>query len=355
MKIDFPNRIKKILITGGAGFIGGSVIRKFLKETSVEIYNLDKMGYASNLKGIEETINELGDKSKKKHHLINIDLNEKDKVNEAIKFIDPDLIMHLAAESHVDRSIENPSGFIKSNIIGTFNLLEAARNHWEKMIPERKEFFRFHHISTDEVFGSLGIKGFFKETTAYDPRSPYSASKASSDHLVNAWYHTYGLPIVISNCSNNYGPWQFPEKLIPVVILKALKMQNIPLYGDGLNIRDWLFVDDHAEALILTASRGLIGNSYCIGSRNERTNIEVVTTICEIMDQKFPNNSPHSRLIKQVKDRPGHDKRYAIDPSKIYQELKWRPQFEFEKGIKYTVDWYSKNQEWCTNILDNSK
>jgi dTDP-glucose 4,6-dehydratase len=248
--------------------------------------------------------------------------------------------MHLAAESHVDRSIEGPGAFIESNLIGTFNLLQASRVHFEQLQGQRKENFRFHHISTDEVFGSLGATGKFSETTPYDPRSPYSASKAASDHLVNAWYHTFGLPIILTNCSNNYGPWQYPEKLIPVVILKAAAGEAIPLYGDGMNIRDWLYVEDHVDALLLAANNGRIGESYCIGGHGERTNLQVIENICTILDRIKPEGGPHRNLITFVKDRLGHDRRYAINPEKITTELGWQPRHDFEDGLEETVKWY---------------
>jgi dTDP-glucose 4,6-dehydratase len=257
-----------------------------------------------------------------------------------VKQADPDLVMHLAAESHVDRSISGPGVFIESNVTGTHNLLQAVRGHYEGLHAERREAFRMHHISTDEVFGSLRAKGRFSETTPYDPRSPYSASKAASDHLVQAWHHTFGLPVVITNCSNNYGPWQFPEKLIPVVILKAAAGESIPLYGDGLNVRDWLHVEDHVDALLLSACRGQSGRSYCVGGHGERTNREVVEAICAQLDLKQPKNSPHSDQITRVTDRLGHDRRYAIDPTRISTELGWEPRHSFEKGLAETVRWY---------------
>ena len=263
---------------------------------------------------------------------------------------DPDLVLHLAAESHVDRSIDGPAAFIESNVTGTFNLLQAVRSHWQQLPQERRDAFRMHHISTDEVFGSLGPTGRFSEITPYDPRSPYSASKAASDHLVSAWHHTYGLPVVLTNCSNNYGPWQFPEKLIPVVILKALAGEPIPLYGDGANVRDWLFVDDHVDALLLAATRGGLGESYCVGGHGERTNKQVVEAICTLLDQLVPAGAPHARLITPVADRPGHDRRYAIDASKISANLGWTPRHSFEQGLEATVRWYIENQTWCQQV-----
>ena len=328
--------VQRVLITGGAGFIGGALVRRLLRDTGATVFNLDKLGYASDLTSI-------GDHPR--HQLLRVDLAHADATAEAVRQADPDLVFHLAAESHVDRSISGPGAFIESNVQGTFHLLQAVRAHWEQLPPERQERFRLHHISTDEVFGSLGPTGRFCETTPYDPRSPYSASKAASDHLVRAWHHTYGLPVVLTNCSNNYGPWQFPEKLIPVVILKAVAGEPIPLYGDGQNVRDWLYVEDHVEALLLAANRGRLGESYCVGgagdhgSPSERSNTEVVQAICALLDGLRPDGAPHSRLITPVSDRPGHDRRYAIDASKITRELGWRPRHSFEQGLEATVRW----------------
>jgi len=335
---------KRILVTGGAGFIGGAVVRRLLLESDATVFNLDKMGYASDLTSIEDTIATLATRREgdvtPRHQLLQVDLANAEATQKAIATADPDLVMHLAAESHVDRSIEGPGAFIESNLIGTFNLLQASRIHFDQLEGQRKVSFRFHHISTDEVFGSLGATGKFSETTPYDPRSPYSASKAASDHLVNAWYHTFGLPIVLTNCSNNYGPWQYPEKLIPVVILKAVAGEAIPLYGDGMNIRDWLYVEDHVDALLLAANNGRIGESYCIGGHGERTNLQVIENICTILDQLKPEGSPHRKLITFVKDRLGHDRRYAINPEKITTELGWQPRHDFEDGLEETVKWY---------------
>ena len=336
----------RILVTGGAGFIGSHVIKKLLQNKENVVFNLDKMGYASSTYMLDKLINENSSISSNQYKFLNIDLSSKLETEKAIEEAKPNLIMHLAAESHVDRSIDGPEEFIKSNIVGTFNLLESARKFWSRLNSDEKDNFRFHHISTDEVFGSLGDSGSFSEETPYDPRSPYSASKASSDHLVKAWFHTYRMPILLTNCSNNYGPWQFPEKLIPLVIFKAFQNEKIPIYGDGLNIRDWLFIDDHVEALLLVAEKGIVGESYCIGGNGEKSNKEVVLKICEIMDKKFPSKAPHKNLIEYVKDRPGHDKRYSINPSKIIKNLGWKANHTFEEGLEETVNWYLDNIDW---------
>ncbi len=331
---------RRVLVTGGAGFIGGAVVRRLLRESEAIVFNLDKMGYASDLTSIEEVLSELGDESEQRHVLQQVNLADPSAVRDAVKAADPDLVMHLAAESHVDRSIAGPGVFIESNVTGTYNLLQAVREHVDGLSGERQDNFRLHHISTDEVFGSLGSEGRFSETTPYDPRSPYSSSKAASDHLVSAWHHTYDLPVVLTNCSNNYGPWQFPEKLIPVVTLKAAAGESIPLYGDGLNVRDWLYVEDHVDALLLAACRGQSGRSYCVGGYGERTNREVVECICSHLDALRPEGSPHSDLIELVRDRPGHDRRYAIDPTRIENELGWKPRHDFSTAIEATVRWY---------------
>jgi dTDP-glucose 4,6-dehydratase len=347
-----PQGINRVLVTGGAGFIGGALVRRLLRDTGATVFNLDKLGYASDLTSIELTLADLGPAAQGRHQLLQVDLTNAEATAAAVRQADPDLVFHLAAESHVDRSIEGPGAFIESNVTGTFHLLQAVRAHWEQLPQERQEHFRFHHISTDEVFGSLGSTGRFSETTPYDPRSPYSASKAASDHLVRAWHHTYGLPVVLTNCSNNYGPWQFPEKLIPVVILKAVAGEPIPLYGDGQNVRDWLYVEDHVEALMLAGTLGRIGESYCVGGAgdhgtlSERTNRDVVETICTLMDQLRPQDASHARLITQVMDRPGHDRRYAIDPIKLTTELGWKPRHSFEQGLEATVSWYLENMTW---------
>jgi dTDP-glucose 4,6-dehydratase len=336
---------RRILVTGGAGFIGGAMVRRLLADSEAEVFNLDKMGYASDLTSIE-ALPQAADR----HTLLRVDLTDAVATAEAVRQADPDLVLHLAAESHVDRSIDGPAAFIDSNVSGTFHLLQAVRAHWEALQAERRDGFRFHHISTDEVFGSLGATGRFSETTPYDPRSPYSASKAASDHLVNAWHHTYGLPVVLTNCSNNYGSWQFPEKLIPVVILKAAAGEPIPLYGDGANVRDWLYVDDHVDALLLAATCGELGRSYCVGGHGERTNKQVVESICTLLDQLLPAGAPHARLITPVTDRPGHDRRYAIDPARISSELGWQPSHSFEAGLEATVRWYLEHQDWCSQV-----
>jgi len=352
---------RRILVTGGAGFIGGAVVRRLLAGSDAQVFNLDKLGYASDLTSVEQLLARLGHQAltpqgDSRHTLLQVDLTDAVATAEAIRAADPDLVLHLAAESHVDRSIDGPAAFLESNVSGTFHLLQAVRAHWEALPAERRERFRFHHISTDEVFGSLGPTGRFSETTAYDPRSPYSASKAASDHLVSAWHHTYGLPVVLTNCSNNYGPWQFPEKLIPVVILKAAAGEPIPLYGDGGNVRDWLYVEDHVEALLLAATQGQIGRSYCVGgagdhgSPSERTNKQVVEAICALLDQLRPAVAPHARLITPVVDRPGHDRRYAIDAGRITAELGWRPAHSFEAGLEATVRWTLAHLPWCEQV-----
>tara|TARA_B100000579_G_scaffold397179_1_gene376542 strand:- start:82 stop:1143 length:1062 start_codon:yes stop_codon:yes gene_type:complete len=342
---------KRVLVTGGAGFIGGTLIRKLLKSTNWNIFNLDKLGYASDLDGINQELSNLDQCANERYEFLKIDLVNSEMTNYAMKVADPDLIIHLAAESHVDRSIVSPSSFLESNVMGTFNLLQAAREHFDRLQDERKKNFRLHHVSTDEVYGSLGKNGYFSEASCYGPRSPYSASKAASDHLVNAWHSTYGLPVVITNCSNNFGPWQFLEKLIPMVITNALGGKDIPLYGDGTNVRDWLFVEDHVDALMLVATKGRLGSSYCIGGGAEKKNIEVMNIICSILDLRLKPNKSYKNLIKNVNDRPGHDYRYAIDSSLIFNELGWRPNHNFQEAMEKTVDWYLNNLEWCKKII----
>ena len=333
----------KILITGGAGFIGSAVVRLAIARGH-HVVNLDALTYAANLENVAEAARS------DRYAFEQADIRDRMALDRILAQHRPDAIMHLAAESHVDRSIDGPAAFVETNVIGTFNMLEAARAYWTAQ--GRPDSFRFHHISTDEVFGSLGETGQFTETTPYDPRSPYSASKAGSDHLVRAWAETYGLPVVLTNCSNNYGPYHFPEKLVPVVILKALSGQPIPVYGDGGNIRDWLYVEDHADALLLVLEKGQLNRSYNIGGENEATNIDLVRTICAHMDELHPTGAPHAELITFVTDRPGHDRRYAIDPTRIRTELGWRPSVTVEEGLRRTVEWYLANRDWWQPLLD---
>lgn len=340
---------KKILITGGAGFIGSALVRHVITNTSYSVINIDKLTYAGNLDSLYTIEHDA------KYSFEQADICDARLMRLILNKYQPDIIMHLAAESHVDRSINSPNDFIQTNIIGTFKLLEEARYYWTNLSTDKKNNFRFHHISTDEVYGDLsGTGDFFTEDTPYAPSSPYSASKASSDHLVRAWHRTYKLPILITNCSNNYGPYQFPEKLIPLTILNALKGEEIPIFGDGKQIRDWLYVDDHARALLNVALHGCIGETYNIGGHNEIQNIDVVKTICSILDKLKPSNhdniSSYSQLIRHVGDRSGHDVRYAIDASKISKQLNWKPDENFTTGIKKTIKWYLKNKEWCDNV-----
>lgn len=334
--------MKKILVTGGAGFIGSAVCRHLVKDKQYHVINLDKLTYAGNLSSVKEVENS------PLYEFEQVDICDKPALKAVFDKYKPDAVMHLAAESHVDRSIDGPEAFIETNIVGTYNMLSTSLEYYKQLDEAQKQHFRFHHISTDEVFGSLGKTGLFTETTAYDPRSPYSASKASSDHLVSAWFHTFGLPVVMTNCSNNYGPYHFPEKLIPLVILNALDEQSLPIYGKGDQIRDWLYVEDHAKALVVALEEGKLGESYNIGGRNEKTNLEVVTTICEILDELKPreNNESYKELISFVTDRPGHDMRYAIDNTKIQTQLGWKPDETFESGIRKTVQWYLDNIWW---------
>jgi dTDP-glucose 4,6-dehydratase len=336
--------MKKILVTGGAGFIGSAVIRQFLSSAEYRVVNLDKLTYAGNLRSLDSV------SSDPRYSFEKVDICDAEEVARVFREHQPDAVMHLAAESHVDRSISGPATFIQTNIVGTYTLLEAARNYWSTLPSQRKATFRFHHISTDEVYGSLGATGFFTEQTAYEPNSPYSASKAASDHLVRAWHHTYGLPVITTNCSNNYGPYHFPEKLIPLAILNAVNDKPVPIYGTGDNIRDWLYVDDHARALRLVLEHGQLGETYNIGGWNEKSNLEVVQSICTILDELRPQGAPHSRLITHVQDRPGHDRRYAIDAGKIERSLGWKPQETFESGLRKTVEWYLSNTGWVDGV-----
>ena len=341
----------RILITGGAGFIGSAVVRHIIKNTNDEVLNLDKLTYAGNLESLKEI------DQNPRYQFQQVDICDASKLALVFEQFQPDAIMHLAAESHVDRSIDGPSAFIQTNIVGTYSLLEATRQYWQTLDQNKKVKFRFHHISTDEEYGDLeSTTDLFTETTAYAPSSPYSASKASSDHLVRAWQRTYGLPTIVTNCSNNYGPYHFPEKLIPLVILNALDGKALPIYGTGNQIRDWLFVEDHARALYQVVTQGTVGETYNIGGHNEKQNIEVVKTICRILDELRPqdNVQPYENLITFVKDRPGHDLRYAIDATKIERELGWKPQETFETGIRKTVEWYLDNLEWCRHVQDGS-
>ena len=341
----------KILVTGGAGFIGSAVIRHIISNTSDAVVNVDKLTYAGNLESLAEV------SQSPRYVLERVDVCDRDQIDRVLREHQPDAIMHLAAESHVDRSISGPSEFIQTNIIGTYTLLEAARQYWAALDDARKGRFRFHHISTDEVYGDLeGPELLFTETTPYQPSSPYSASKASSDHLVRAWARTYGLPTLVTNCSNNYGPCHFPEKLIPLIILNALEGKPLPVYGKGNQVRDWLYVEDHARALYKVVTEGVIGETYNIGGHNEKQNIEVVHTLCALLDELRPDSAhrPHASLITYVQDRPGHDVRYAIDASKIQRELGWTPEETFETGIRKTVEWYLNNTEWVEHVKSGS-
>ncbi len=333
-----------LLITGGAGFIGSALVRMLLRESSHEIVNVNKLTYAGNLESLPDL------HLHPRHRFEEIDICDGDAIRDCFERYMPDAVVHLAAESHVDRSIDGPGEFIRTNVQGTFVLLQESLRHWRSVSEPAKSRFRFVHVSTDEVFGSLGPVGKFTEQTAYAPNSPYSASKASSDHLVRAWYSTYGLPAITTNCSNNYGPYQFPEKLIPLIIQNALEKKPLPVYGTGENIRDWLFVEDHARALIAGVERGVPGETYNIGGDNEWRNIDVVRGICALMDELSPWDRPHAELIAFVTDRPGHDSRYAIDASKIMRELGWRPQETFESGLRKCVEWYLCNQEWTSRV-----
>ena len=336
-----------IFVTGGAGFIGSAVVRHLLQDTQANVVNIDKLTYAANLNSLPDATGNM------KYAFEKQCICDAQGLRRLFEKYQPDAVMNFAAESHVDRSIDGPGEFIQTNVVGTFVILQEALRHWRSLSGEKRERFRFLHISTDEVFGSLGDEGFFMETTAYAPNSPYSASKASSDHLVRAWNHTYELPTLVTNCSNNYGPYHFPEKLIPHMIIKGLAGEPLPVYGDGKNIRDWLYVEDHAKALSLVLERGIVGETYNVGGRNERSNLHVVERICDLLDEISPNpNGPHRNLISFVTDRPGHDRRYAIDASKLEHEIGWRAEENFETGICKTVRWYVDNQPWWQEIAN---
>ncbi|WP_419535969.1 dTDP-glucose 4,6-dehydratase [Endozoicomonas sp.] len=344
---------KTILVTGGAGFIGSAVVRHLINNTTHNLVNIDKLTYAGNL----ESLIDVADNDR--YQFVEADICSADTIAQIFIKYQPDLVMHLAAESHVDRSIDGPAEFIQTNIVGTYTLLEVVRKYWSELDTKKKALFRFHHVSTDEVYGDLSnSEKLFTESTPYAPSSPYSASKAGADHLVRAWYRTYGLPVVITNCSNNYGPYHFPEKLIPLVILNALDGKQLPVYGKGQQVRDWLYVEDHARALYKVVTEGKIGETYNIGGWNEKQNIEVVQAICDLLEELMPDKPEgvayYKDLITFVSDRPGHDQRYAIDAGKIERELEWKPQETFETGLRKTVQWYLDNSEWCLHVLDGS-
>jgi len=340
----------KLLITGGCGFIGSAVVRHVIRDTDWAVANIDKLTYAGNLESLAET------RASNRHRHFKVDIRDRPALDAVIAETKPDAILHLAAESHVDRSIEGAAPFIDTNIRGTYTLLEAALAYWRTLDAEARARFRFQHISTDEVFGSLGPTGKFTEQTSYAPNSPYSASKAASDHLVRAWHHTYGLPVLTTNCSNNYGPYHFPEKLIPLVIIRALRGEPLPVYGKGENVRDWLHVEDHAEALTLVLQQGQPGESYNVGGDSERRNVDVVHAICRLLDELLPDSPhrPHERLIQFVTDRPGHDVRYVIDASKIRRELGWRPRHSFDQGLRETVGWFIGNRSWWERVMSGA-
>ena len=342
--------MKTLLVTGGAGFIGSALVRYLIQETDYHVVNLDALTYAGNLESLAAVENH------PRYHFVHTDIRQRSQLDACFGRYQPVGVMHLAAESHVDRSIDSAGEFIQTNIVGTYELLEAARAYWQGLLPALKSQFRFHHISTDEVYGSLGAEGLFSEQSPYQPNSPYAASKAASDHLVKAWCHTYGLPVVLSNCSNNYGPHQFPEKLIPLLILNALEGKMLPIYGTGENVRDWLYVDDHVRALHRVLERGVVGETYNIGGNNEMTNLAVAHCVCDLLDELRADSLhvPHRQLIQFVADRPGHDQRYAIDAGKIARALDWRPRETFESGIRKTVQWYLDNLAWCQRVQDGS-
>jgi dTDP-glucose 4,6-dehydratase len=334
----------RIIVTGGAGFIGSAVCRHLIKYTNAEVINIDKLTYAGNLDSLRTV------SADPRYRFVKADICDAARVEKLFDETRPDAVLHLAAESHVDRSITGSRSFVDTNIVGTYTMLEAARRYWSNLSGAAKENFRFLHVSTDEVYGSLGVDGLFTETTPYDPSSPYAASKAASDHLAVAWFRTYGLPVIVSNCSNNYGPYQFPEKLIPLMILNAFEGKPLPVYGDGANIRDWLYVEDHAKALSLILKKGQPGDTYNVGGRNERTNLEAVKGICSALDQLNPDGFPHARHITFVTDRPGHDRRYAIDATKLERELGWRADETFTTGLAKTVQWYLENEWWWSPL-----
>ncbi|AHG20415.1 dTDP-glucose 4,6-dehydratase [Chania multitudinisentens RB-25] len=345
--------MKRILVTGGAGFIGSAVVRHIISNTADSVVVVDKLTYAGNLESLAGVTNS------ERYAFEQVDICDRAELDRVFAQYQPDVVMHLAAESHVDRSIDGPAAFIETNVVGTYTMLEAARHYWQALVEEKKQGFRFHHISTDEVYGDLhGTDDLFTETTPYAPSSPYSASKASSDHLVRAWLRTYGFPTVVTNCSNNYGPYHFPEKLIPLVILNAISGKPLPVYGNGAQVRDWLYVEDHARALYQVVTEGVVGETYNIGGHNERKNIEVVQAICDLLEELAPNKpqnvANYRDLITYVTDRPGHDMRYAIDAGKIERELGWRPQETFESGIRKTVAWYLNNETWWRRVQDGS-
>ena len=337
---------KRYLITGGAGFIGSAMVRHLIGATGAQVLVVDKLTYAGNLQSLAPVSQD------RRFEFVRADIAEGDRMREVFATFRPDVVMHLAAESHVDRSIEGPTSFLQTNVVGTFVLLQAALNYWRALPPAAAAAFRFHHVSTDEVFGSLGLTGQFDESTAYRPGSPYSATKAASDHLVRAWHQTYGLPVVISNCSNNYGPYHYPEKLIPLCILNALERKPLPVYGDGLNVRDWLYVDDHVAALLTIADKGAPGHSYLVGGDSERTNIDVARQVCALVDEMLPDGgeAPRASLITMVADRPGHDRRYATNAGKLRRDLGWAPAETFDSGLRKTVRWYLDNRAWWQRI-----
>ena len=347
----FEEKYKKILITGGLGFIGSALIFRLLKKTNAKIFNIDKLIQKGNSLSVNDQFYNYG---KSKYQTINHDLKDNESLEKIFKESDPDIVFHLAAESHVDRSIESPRNFLESNVVGTFNLLENSLNHFNRLPIKRKSNFKFLHISTDEVFGSLGKSGLFNEKSNYKPLSPYSATKAASDHLVDSWFNTFGLPSLVSNCSNNYGPRQFPDKLIPKIIINAINSKPIPIYGNGLNIRDWLFVEDHINALLLMAFKGKPGAHYCIGGGVEKSNINLCKIICNLLDNLKPQQNSYSSLIEFVDDRPGHDFRYGIESKLIFKEIGWKPIFKFDQAIKKTIIWYLKNQDWVDYVMRES-